>query len=200
MKSTVCEHLLGASDPPGRCSIDVHCRRVAGGTSSRTRANSFPGTCISRCSRGPSWNGFVYPDSLISWFSVSLPEGLPDPLVYKGEVEGQGSQRLITGHPTLVWVFGAPQLDRSRRNVTLSPCRSLIVRDSVDGTGFLLPCVYSVTGVVGLESLIEVESESCQTLFSSGYCEGSGAMLTPQESPVVLVMDSCPCLVGDPSS
>lgn len=73
------------------------------------------------------------------------------------------------------------------------------MRDLVDGTGFLLPCVCSVTGVVGLESLIEVESESCQTLFPSGHCEGGGATLTPQESAAVLLMGSCPGLVDDPS-
>lgn len=73
------------------------------------------------------------------------------------------------------------------------------MRDLVDGTGFLLPCVCSVTGVVGLESVIEVESESCQTLFPSDHCESGGATLTPQESPAVLVMGSCPCLVDNPS-
>lgn len=73
------------------------------------------------------------------------------------------------------------------------------MRDLVDGTGFLLPCVCSVTGVVGLESLIEVESESCQTLIPSGHCEGGGATLTPQESPAVLMMGSCPGLVDNPS-
>lgn len=78
-------------DPLCRCSIDVHCRRVAGGISSETRANSFLGTCILRSSRGPRWDGFVYPDSLISWFSGLLPEGLPAPLVGKGpQVRGQG--------------------------------------------------------------------------------------------------------------
>lgn len=54
----------------------------------------------------------------------------------------------------------------------------------VDGTGFLLHRVGPTTGGVGLESLIDVESGSCQTL--SPRAISGGAMLTLERPVTVL--------------